>query len=79
LGNVRKSFRRARRLEWRRVFIRKAIRELGLTLNGNGCLLLGASRFFALLCGLAIATILGVLTENFRNVQSLPLPNNDKV
>ena len=50
------------------------IKQLGLTLTGNGYLLLGISLFFALLCGLAMATILGVLAEDFRSAQSLMLP-----
>jgi ABC-2 type transport system permease protein len=47
---------------------------LGLTLTGNGYLLLGVSLFFALLCGLAMATILGVLAEDFRSAQTLMMP-----
>ncbi len=50
------------------------IKQLGLTLSGNGYLLLGLSLFLALLCGLAMATILGVLAEDFRSAQSLMLP-----
>lgn len=50
------------------------IKQLGLTLTGNGYLLLGISLFLALLCGLAMATILGVLAEDFRSAQSLMLP-----
>jgi len=50
------------------------IKELGPTLSGNGYLLLGVSLFFAMLCGLAMATILGVLAEDFRSAQSLLLP-----
>ena len=52
----------------------KVIKELGLTMSGNGYLLLGISLFFAVLCGLAIATILGVLAEDFRSAQTLILP-----
>ncbi len=50
------------------------IRELGLSMTTNGYLLLGVSLFFAILCGLALATILGVLAEDFRSAQSLILP-----
>lgn len=50
------------------------IKELELTLNSNGYLMLGISLFLALLCGLAMATILGVLAEDFRSAQSLLLP-----
>lgn len=54
--------------------VNAVIKQLGLTLTGNGYLLLGISLFFALLCGLAMATILGVLAEDFRSAQSLMLP-----
>lgn len=50
------------------------IKQLGLTLTTNGYVLLGISLFFAILCGLAMATILGVLAEDFRSAQSLMLP-----
>lgn len=50
------------------------IKQLGLTLTGNGYLLLGIALFFAILCGLAMATILGVLAEDFRSAQTLMLP-----
>ncbi len=48
--------------------------KLGLTLGGNGLLVLGASLFLAILCALALATILGVLAEDFRSAQSLIMP-----
>jgi ABC-2 type transport system permease protein len=35
---------------------------------------LGISLFFAILCALALATILGVLAEDYRSAQSLILP-----
>ncbi|MGA2361802.1 MAG: ABC transporter permease [Candidatus Aminicenantales bacterium] len=50
------------------------IKQLGLTLSGKGYLLLGIALFFAILCGLAMATILGVLAEDFRSAQTLMLP-----
>jgi ABC-2 type transport system permease protein len=50
------------------------VQKLGLVLNTNGYLLLGISLFFAILCALAMATILGVLAEDFRSAQSLIMP-----
>jgi len=50
------------------------INQLGLTLSGKGYVLLGIALFFAILCGLAMATILGVLAEDFRSAQTLMLP-----
>ena len=50
------------------------IKQLGLTLSGKGYVLLGVSLFLAILCGLAMATILGVLAEDFRSAQTLMLP-----
>jgi ABC-2 type transport system permease protein len=50
------------------------VQKLGLVLSTNGYLLLGISLFFAILCALAMATILGVLAEDFRSAQSLIMP-----
>jgi ABC-2 type transport system permease protein len=50
------------------------VRNLGLVLDARGYLLLGVSLFFAILCALAMATILGVLAEDFRSAQSLIMP-----
>lgn len=50
------------------------VKELGLTLSGRGYALLGIALFFAILCGLAMAMILGVLAEDFRSAQTLILP-----
>jgi ABC-2 type transport system permease protein len=48
--------------------------KLGLSMSGNGLLVLGVSLFLAILCALALATILGVLAEDFRSAQSLIMP-----
>jgi ABC-2 type transport system permease protein len=50
------------------------IKELGLTLAGRGYVLLGVAMFFAILCGLAMAMILGVLAEDLRSAQTLIMP-----
>jgi ABC-2 type transport system permease protein len=50
------------------------IRKLGLSLDTGGYFLLGISLFFAILCALAMATILGVLAEDFRSAQALIMP-----
>lgn len=54
--------------------LNNVVQKLGLVLNTNGYLLLGISLFFAILCALAMATILGVLAEDFRSAQSLIMP-----
>ncbi len=50
------------------------IRKLGLTMDAKAYIILGVSLFFAILCALAMATILGVLAEDFRSAQSLVMP-----
>ena len=54
--------------------ITRVIQQLGLTLTAQGLLILGISLFLAILCALAMATILGVLAEDFRSAQSLIMP-----
>jgi ABC-2 type transport system permease protein len=51
-----------------------AIQKLGLAMTTNGYIILGVSLFFAILCALAMATILGVLAEDFRSAQALIMP-----
>jgi ABC-2 type transport system permease protein len=50
------------------------VKQLGLSLSGSSLVILGASLFMAILCALALATILGVLAEDFRSAQSLIMP-----
>jgi len=50
------------------------VKQLGLSLSGSSLIVLGASLFMAILCALAMATILGVLAEDFRSAQSLIMP-----
>jgi ABC-2 type transport system permease protein len=50
------------------------IQKLGLSLNTNSYIILGISLFFAIICALAMATILGVLAEDFRSAQTLIMP-----
>lgn len=52
----------------------KVIRELGLAPTANSYIILGLSLFLAILCALAMATILGVLAEDYRSAQSLIMP-----
>ena len=54
--------------------ITKVIQKLGLAMNTNGYLVLGISLFFAILCALAMAIVLGVLAEDFRSAQTLIMP-----
>jgi ABC-2 type transport system permease protein len=50
------------------------IQKLGLALTAKGFIILGISLFFAILVALAMATILGVLAEDYRSAQSLIMP-----
>jgi ABC-2 type transport system permease protein len=50
------------------------IQQLGLTMSTKGFIILGVSLFFAILVALAMATILGVLAEDYRSAQSLIMP-----
>jgi len=52
----------------------RVIQELGLAPTANSYLILGVSLFLAILCALAMATILGVLAEDYRSAQSLIMP-----
>jgi ABC-2 type transport system permease protein len=54
--------------------VAQIIQKLGLAMNAKALLILGVSLFFAILCALAMATILGVLAEDFRSAQSLVMP-----
>jgi ABC-2 type transport system permease protein len=54
--------------------VTSVIQKLGLAFNANAFLILGISLFFAILCALAMATILGVLAEDFRSAQGLIMP-----
>jgi ABC-2 type transport system permease protein len=50
------------------------IQKLGLAMTTKGYIILGVSLFFAILVALALATILGVLAEDYRSAQSLIMP-----
>ena len=50
------------------------IQKLGLTMDTKGFIILGVSLFIAILVALALATILGVLAEDYRSAQSLIMP-----
>ena len=54
--------------------VTKIIKELGLTMTTGGSIILVISLFLAILCALALATILGVLAEDYRSAQSLIMP-----
>ncbi|MEW5900398.1 MAG: ABC transporter permease, partial [Acidobacteriota bacterium] len=54
--------------------IGSVIQKLGLSMTASSYAILGVSLFFAILCALALATILGVLAEDYRSAQSLIMP-----
>jgi ABC-2 type transport system permease protein len=54
--------------------VQSVIQQLGLSLTTGGYVVLGISLFFAILCALAMATILGVMAEDFRSAQMLMMP-----
>ncbi len=54
--------------------VSQVVQKLGLALDAKALVVLGVSLFFAILCALALATILGVLAEDFRSAQSLIMP-----
>lgn len=57
-----------------KVQLASVMKELGLAMSSKGYAMLGLSLFFAILCALAMATVLGVLAEDFRGAQSLLMP-----
>jgi ABC-2 type transport system permease protein len=50
------------------------MRQLGLTFNTTGYIVLGVAMFLAILVALALAMILGVLAEDFRSAQTMIMP-----
>jgi len=54
--------------------VSQVVQKLGLAFDAKAFVILGVSLFFAILCALALATILGVLAEDFRSAQSLIMP-----
>jgi len=50
------------------------MRQLGLTFNTTGYIVLGLAMFLAILVALALAMILGVLAEDFRSAQTMIMP-----
>jgi ABC-2 type transport system permease protein len=50
------------------------MKQLGLTFNTSGYIILGLSLFLAILVALALAMILGVLAEDFRSAQTMIMP-----
>ncbi|PMQ02327.1 MAG: ABC transporter [Dictyoglomus sp. NZ13-RE01] len=54
--------------------IKGVAQKLGLQFTTEGYVLLGISLFLAILCALALSTILGVLAEDLKSAQSASLP-----
>ncbi len=54
--------------------ITPVLKQLGLTINTQGYVLFGISLFLTMLCALALATLLGVLAEDYRTAQALSFP-----
>ncbi|MDI6846129.1 MAG: ABC transporter permease [Candidatus Saccharicenans sp.] len=50
------------------------LKQLGLTISTQGYVLFGISLFLTMLCALALATLLGVLAEDYRTAQALSFP-----
>ncbi|MCR4432771.1 MAG: ABC transporter permease [bacterium] len=50
------------------------VQKLGLAFTPQGYLVLGVSLFLAILCGLAMAIILGVLAKDLKSAQGLLMP-----
>ena len=50
------------------------IKQLGLSITTQGYALFGVSLFLTILCALSLATILGVLAEDYRTAQTLAVP-----
>jgi len=56
------------------VQINEVVQKLNLRFTADSYILLGISLFLAILCALALATILGVLTEDLKSAQSASFP-----
>jgi ABC-2 type transport system permease protein len=54
--------------------VQSVIHKLGLSMTTGGYAVLGVSLFFAILCALALAMLLGVMAEDFRSAQMLIMP-----
>lgn len=54
--------------------INEVVQKLNLRFTANSYVLLGISLFLAILCALALATILGVLAEDLKSAQSASFP-----
>ncbi len=54
--------------------VNEVVQKLNLRFTADSYILLGISLFLAILCALALATILGVLTEDLKSAQSASFP-----